>query len=82
MIRLMKQVVRKAKLGEVDQDAEDLAYWRSRPPAERIAAVFKLRRMIYGPESRLQRHVALSQRTANKKASGRPKDLGDIDGLA
>lgn len=58
----MQKVVRKGKLGELHEDAEDVKYWRSRPPAERIAAVFTLRRMIHGPESRLQRYVKVSQR--------------------
>lgn len=42
---------------------EDLAYWLSRPPAERIAAVEHLRRQLHGSAARLQRTVRVTQRT-------------------
>lgn len=32
-------IVRKAMLKEIDEDLEDMQYWLSRPPHERIAAV-------------------------------------------
>ncbi|MCP4642415.1 MAG: hypothetical protein GY851_18365 [bacterium] len=37
--------------------ADDLAYWLSRPPEERVAAVEFLRRQHYGTLPRLQRTV-------------------------
>jgi hypothetical protein len=40
------KVVRKTTLHEADDDARDLAYWLSRPMAERIAAVEELRRPV------------------------------------
>jgi hypothetical protein len=35
-------VVRKAVLKEIDEEQEDIQYWLSRPPYERIAAVTRL----------------------------------------
>jgi hypothetical protein len=39
-------VIRKTTLREANDDARDLAYWLSRPMAERIAAVEQLRRPV------------------------------------
>ena len=46
-------VVRKTTLHEANDDARDLAYWLSRPMAERIAAVEVLRKQALDalPES-------------------------------
>lgn len=41
-----------------DQDADEKAYWRSRTPAERLAGVEMMRRIVYGYDpatTRLQR---------------------------
>jgi hypothetical protein len=54
---MIAKVVRKCHLRDHDQAKEDLAYWLSRPPQERIAAVEILRRQHYGPTGRLQRIV-------------------------
>jgi hypothetical protein len=35
-------VVRKANLKDIDEDLENLQYWLSRPPYERVAAVTQL----------------------------------------
>jgi len=35
-------VVRKAILKEIDEEYEDMLYWLSRPPQERIAEVTRL----------------------------------------
>ena len=39
-------IVRKITLHAADDDARDLAYWLSRPMAERIAAVEALRKPV------------------------------------
>ena len=40
-------VVRKAMLKDIDEQKEDVAYWLSRPPAERVAAVtFMISQML------------------------------------
>lgn len=43
--RKIAPVFRKVKLADLDEDAERLAYWRTRTPAERIAEVESLRRL-------------------------------------
>ena len=52
-------VIRKTTLHAADDDARDLAYWLSRPMAERIAAVEALRKPVLEAlplaEQRLQR---------------------------
>ena len=55
----MKKVVTKTAL---KSQSNDLAYWLSRPPAERIAAVELLRQQTHGyAEQRLQRVFKLTQ---------------------
>jgi hypothetical protein len=43
--RAIAAVVRKSKLGEIDENAERRAYWRTRSIEERFAEVEELRRM-------------------------------------
>jgi len=45
MNRSIKPVVRKAKLGQLDDTGERLAYWLQQPLAARIAEVEVLRRV-------------------------------------
>ncbi len=56
---VIAHVIRKTTLHEADDDARDLAYWLSRPMAERIAAVEALRQPVLEAlplaEQRLQR---------------------------
>ena len=56
---VIEHVIRKTSLRQANDDARDLAYWRSRPIAERIAAVEALRRPVLEAlplaERRLQR---------------------------
>jgi hypothetical protein len=65
----MERVVR--LFNPEDEAVERLAYWLSRPPAERLAEVERLRREYYrnirgepadGPSSRLQRTLRLVER--------------------
>ncbi len=51
----MDKVVRKAKLSAFDEVKENPAYWLSRSPEERIAAVEYLWRPAHETEVRLQR---------------------------
>ena len=51
----MEKVVHKAKLSEHDEVRQNLEYWLSRPPEERVAAVEILRRQMHGDIPRLQR---------------------------
>lgn len=58
---MIEKVVRIRKL-DSDTQREDLAYWLTRPPAERTAAVEYLRRQFYGSTARLQRSARVVQR--------------------
>jgi hypothetical protein len=64
-----------------DQGRDDLRWWLSRPPEERIAAVEQLRREHHqvkegGAEPRLQRVCRVVQR-----ATGRTRDCADLEAL-
>jgi len=58
----MERVVYKTTLHDPQAAARDLAFWLSRPPAERIAAVETLRARAYGSLPRLQRVARVVQR--------------------
>ncbi len=51
-----KKAVKKMKLGG-ETARDNLAYWKSRPPEERIAAVEELRKQYYGSSTRLQGNI-------------------------
>jgi hypothetical protein len=44
---MIKKVMQKRPINE-SQTKDDLVYWLSRPPEERVAAVGMLRRQFYG----------------------------------
>ncbi len=58
MIRKVVQIHRMDDYSEIRQNLE---YWLSRPPEERIAAVEELRREVYGDSHRLQRVARVVQ---------------------
>jgi hypothetical protein len=58
---MIEKVVRIRKL-DSDTRREDLAFWLTRPPAERIAAVDCLRRQLHGRAARLQRTARVVSR--------------------
>jgi len=58
---MIEKRVTKRALRDVSP-SDDLAYWLSRPPEERVAAVDFLRRQFFG-EVRLQRVVRVVDRT-------------------
>jgi hypothetical protein len=55
---MIKKTVRTRRLGEYSEIRENLEYWLSRPPGERIEAVCELSREQYG-SARLQRVARL-----------------------
>ena len=66
----IKKVVTKRKLQDSSVKA-DLAYWMSKTPEERIAAVEFLRRQYYGSSARLQRVARVVKRSQiDSKESG------------
>ncbi len=52
---MIRKVAKLYHMDEYDEAEENLRYWLSRPPEERLAAVDELRRQCYGPTQRLQR---------------------------
>jgi len=67
---MIRKVVKVHHMDEYDEVRENLRYWLSRPPEERLAAVDELRRQAYGDSQRLQRVVRVIYRddTATDKA--------------
>ena len=59
---MIAKVVKKADLRDFSEIRENLEYWRSKPPEERIAAVERLRRERHGDTERLQRVARVIQR--------------------
>lgn len=59
--RLLKTAVKKMKLSKTSV-RDELAYWLSRSPDERIGAVEILRRQQYAGTPRLQRTVRIIKR--------------------
>ncbi len=57
IVVMIEKVVCKYDLASFDEDVENLKYWLSRPPAERVAAVDFPRKQLYGDSIRLQRTV-------------------------
>ncbi|HUB26451.1 MAG TPA: hypothetical protein VL992_13575 [Tepidisphaeraceae bacterium] len=62
--RLDKSVFSFTTLDQADADADDVNYWLSRSPAERIGALKYLRRRAYGDDqvdARLQRVLTIAR---------------------
>jgi hypothetical protein len=59
----IEKVVRKADLASFSEPEENLAYWLSRTPSERVEAVEKLRRQRHGDSGRLQRVARVTDLT-------------------
>jgi hypothetical protein len=66
-------VVRKAVLKEIDEEYEDMLYWLSRPPHERIAEVTRLIRLDLKPGQRMDKTVVV--KTTLHAERERNKDL-------
>jgi len=60
--RAIRKVVSRRNLADSSEVLQNLAYWLSRSPEERIAAVEHLRRMHIGASARLQRTARVIQR--------------------
>ena len=58
-----RRAFRVAKAAEHGEASQDLAFWLSRPPAERVAAVEFFRRQFDGSGARLQRVLRVTHRT-------------------
>ena len=60
---MIKKTVKKRHLSKISEVKENLDYWLSRPPEERIQAVELLRAQHYGRSARLQRTARVTQRS-------------------
>ncbi len=60
---MIKKIVRKKNLQDFSEVKENLAYWLSKTPEERVAAVEHLRRQQHGNSTRLQRTARIVQRS-------------------
>ena len=66
------------------EPSDHLQYWISKTPEERIQAIEFQRRINYGEAcitGRLQRVYEVVDLNENKKASGRHRDLDDLENL-
>ena len=73
---MIEKVVKILDLKKDSSIKEDLIYWLSKTPEERIAAIEFLRRQYHGSSERLQRVDRVIQRP-----QGREKDLADLEAL-
>lgn len=75
--RSIAPVFRKVRLEQLDEDADRLAYWKTRTPAERIAEVESLRRLwieITGdPDQPME--LVVHRRRLGDPAIQRPPDV-------
>jgi hypothetical protein len=64
--RQMEMTMRRVKMEDADGDGETLAYWLTRPVAERIGEIERLRKLMhgenYGTAARLSRSDLRIQR--------------------
>jgi hypothetical protein len=68
-------VVRKAILNEIDEEYEDMLYWLSRPPQERIAEVTRLRSHFLKPGHRMDKTVLVRRQLHPTDDEDKPKEL-------
>ncbi|MCX6998050.1 MAG: hypothetical protein NTV49_13440 [Kiritimatiellaeota bacterium] len=61
--------------------ADDLSFWGKRDASERIDAVEVLRRQTYESSTRLQRIARVVPFAQDKRATGRKKDLADLEAM-
>jgi len=60
---MIEKVVRKENMKDFVEVKENLAYWLSKTPEERVGAVEYLRRQLNGSSTRLQRSARVIQRS-------------------
>jgi hypothetical protein len=60
---MIKKVISKCSLSQWRKEKDDLRYWLSRSPEERIGVIEFLRKQYYGDSARLQRTVRVIKRT-------------------
>jgi hypothetical protein len=58
---MIKKIVKKSRMDDISSDRDDLAYWLSKSPEDRVSAVEYLRRQHHGNTARLQRSARIIQ---------------------
>ena len=59
---MIRKTVKKLTLKDASSPEADLAYWLSKKPEERVAAVDFLRGQVHGTAARIQRRVRVIHR--------------------
>jgi len=59
---MIQKIVKKHRMQEQTTTQDDVAYWLSKTPEERVATVDYLRTQYYGNTTRLQRVARVVQR--------------------
>jgi hypothetical protein len=62
----MEKKIKKTSLNNPKAVQEDLEYWLSRPPEERVSAVEVLRRQHYGDMGRIQKVIRKFRRPTRR----------------
>ncbi len=62
-MKMNRKIVKKYRLGDKAEIKNDLAFWLSKTPEERLSAVEYLRRQFHGNTQRLQRVARITNRT-------------------
>ncbi len=102
---IIEKTVKRLNLTDSTSARSDLAYWLTRPPEDRVAAVDLLRKQDHGGTVRPQRSarvmweaahlnresllygdvpvflIGKEELVSNKKATGRKRDLADLEAL-
>lgn len=60
---MIRKIVTKLTLKEASSTEQDLTYWLSKTPEERVEALEYLRRQFHGNTARLQRTARVIQRS-------------------
>lgn len=78
----MEKTVKKIRMDKDSELTENLRYWLSRTPDERVKAVELLREQVCGPVQRMEKVVRIFKLApAGAQALGRKKDLADLEAL-
>ena len=60
---MIARIIKKTSLKEHNEIEQNLAFWLSKDPSERVSAVEILRRQLHGDSVRLHRTVKIIQRS-------------------
>jgi hypothetical protein len=58
---MIQKIVKKFRINDISSAKDDLAYWLSKSPEDRVSAVEYLRRQYHGNTARLQRSARIIQ---------------------